>query len=178
MSINVNGYNANGLRLMDSFKDWFANVQATKKAGGNDFANAKTFTDLNFDGNLADRDCKAAFERFVFEELSVNKDANLAETDPEKLFGVKNNAAMRFFATNRYGNFTGVMASVPPEKRGVIYAVFDKLVPPLPETKEAAQAHYAKTHSQRGVRDSNLVIGRILRHLPKRRWHSRVFRHG
>ena len=158
---------ANGLRLMDSFKDWFTALRATKNADGNSFANAQSFTDLNIYSHMARHDSTAAFERFVFEELAVNGAHDLSGTDPEKLFGMKDNAAMRFFGTNRQAHFTGVMASVPPEKRGAIFAVFDKLSKPLPETKEDAKAFYAMPLVERGVRDSSLVIGRILRHLPE-----------
>ena len=158
---------ARGLRLLDSFKDWLAAVQATKKADGDTFANAKTFTDFNFRSSFTGENFIIPFERFVFEELAVNAGADLAETDPEKLFGIRNNAAMRFFATGRYGNFVAVMASVPPKKRAAIYAVFDKLSLPLPETKEAALAFENMMISEKGVESPNLVIGRILRHLPK-----------
>ncbi len=159
----------NGLRLMDSFATWFAAARATKNADSNNtFANAKSFTDLNLNSYAVTHDSKIAFERFLFEDLAVNPDANLAENDPEKIFGMKNNAAMRFFGAGRYGNFAGVMAAVPPEKRGTIFAVFDKLAKPLPETKKAALAFKAKDISVRGVvRDPNLVISRILRHLPE-----------
>ena len=157
---------ASGLRLMDSFQEWFTAAQAARKAGGDNFANAQTATEFNLSDDLSRKNCQAAFERFVFEDLAIKPDANLSETNPEKIFGVKNNAATRFFATERYGNFAGVMASVPPEKRTAIYAVFDKLSLPLPETKRAAVSHYAKHSSERGVSGPNLVIGRILRHLP------------
>ncbi len=158
---------ANGLRLLDSFKDWFTAVRETKNADGNSFANAQSFTDLNFYSHHATHDTSAAFERFVFEELAINGAHDLSGTDPEKLFGMKDNAAMRFFGTNRQAHFTGVMVSVPPEKRGAIFAVFDKLSKPLPETKEDAKAFYAMPLVERGVRDSSLVICRILRHLPE-----------
>ena len=156
---------ANGLRLMDSFETWFKAAQAARDAGGKNFANVKTVTELNLTSALSRADCRLAFERFLFEDLSIQPGANLAETDPEKLFGVKNNAAMRFFATGRHGNFVGVLASVPPEKRRVIFAVFDKLSPALPETRKAAISFYGKDHSKREVTGPNLVIGRILRNL-------------
>ena len=158
---------ANGLRLLDSFKDWFTAVRETKNADGNSFANAQSFTDLNFYSHHAIHDTSAAFERFVFEELAINGAHDLSGTDPEKLFGMKDNAAMRFFGTNRQAHFTGVMVSVPPEKRGAIFAVFDKLSKPLPETKEDAKAFYAMPLVERGVKGPSLVICRILRHLPE-----------
>ncbi len=158
---------ANGLRLLDSFKDWFTAVRETKNADGNSFANAQSFTDLNIYSHMARHDSTAGFERFVFEELAINGAHDLSGTDPEKLFGMKDNAAMRFFGTNRQAHFTGVMASVPPEKRGAIFAVFDKLSKPLPETKEDAKAFYDMPLAERGVKGPSLVICRILRHLPE-----------
>ena len=158
---------ANGLRLMDSFNSWFTQVHDTKKSDGNTFANAQSVSELNFREEYSRKDCTAAFERFVFEDLAVNDGADLNEPDPEKLFGMKNNAAMRFFGTGRCYNFTGVMASVPPERRGAIFAVFDKLCLPLPETKEDAKAFYEMDTFDRGIHNPHLVIGRILRHLPE-----------
>ena len=38
---------ANGLRLMDSFKDWYTEVRQTKMADGTTLANARSLTDLN-----------------------------------------------------------------------------------------------------------------------------------
>ena len=159
---------ANGLRLMDSFASWFTAVCETKAADrGEKFENAKTFTDFNFAGSIASRNAQAGLERIVFEELAVNPGANLAETDPEKIFGMKDNAASRFIGTRRYGNFLGVVVSVPPARRGAIFAVFDKLSKPLPETKEAALAFNELPLDEKCVRDPNLVISRILRHLPE-----------
>ena len=159
---------ANGLRLMDSFASWFTAVCETKAADrGEKFENAKTFTDFNFAGSIASRNAQAGLERIVFEELAVNPGANLTETDPEKIFGMKDNAASRFIGTRRYGNFLGVVVSVPPARRGAIFAVFDKLSKPLPETKEAALAFNELPLDEKCVRDPNLVISRILRHLPE-----------
>ena len=157
----------NGLRLMDSFKDWFTGICATRKADGNKFTNARTLTELNFNSDFATRDTSAAFERFVFEELAVNDAHDLSETDPEKLFGVKDNAAMRFFATDRCYNFVGVVANVPPERRGTIYAVLDKLSLPLAQTKDEAHSHEGLSRTERSVHNPHIVIGRILRHLPE-----------
>ena len=158
---------ANGLRLIDSFKDWFTGVRETKNADGNSFANAHTFTDLNINSELATKDSTAAFERFVFEELAVNGAHDLSGTDPEKLFGVENNAAMRFFATDRCYNFIGVVANVPPERRGAIYAVLDKLSLPLAKTKDEALSRNDMSRAERSVHNPHIVIGRILRHLPE-----------
>ena len=152
-----------GLRLMDSFKEWFTQVRERKNADGEPVS----LTDLNIAGTVTTRDSTAALERFVFEDLAVNGSLNLKETDPEKIFGVKDNAAMRFFAGNRGLNFTGVLANMPPEKRGVVYQVFDNLHLPLAETKEEALAREKMSSAKLGVRNPHLVIGRILRHLPE-----------
>ena len=156
-----------GLRLLDDFTAWFSAVRDTKNKDADTLDNARSVTDLNIQSTVVKADSTAAMERFVFEELALNPDANLTETDPEKIFGMKDNAAMRFFGTYRYGNFAGVVASVPPERRGAIFAVFDKLSKPIPETKEDAKAFYAQSSSELGVRHPSLVIGRILRHLPE-----------
>ena len=133
-----------GLRLMESFETWITAVQDRRGADLNGaFDGAQSFTDLNFSIKLVNHDCQLAFERFVFEDLALADGGDLAETDPEKLFGMEKNAAMRFFGTNRVGNSAGIMANIPPEKRRVVYAAFDKLLPTLPKTKEAARAfHY------------------------------------
>ncbi len=157
----------NGLRLMDSFATWFKAAHDTKNADQNTLANAKTVTDLNLSSSVVKGDSLAAFERFIFEDLAVNPNANLAEQDPEKIFGMKDNAAMRFFGAKRYDNFAGVMAAVPPQKRGIIFAVFDKFAKPLAETKEAALALKDMDPSEKGVRTPSIVIGRILRHFPE-----------
>lgn len=156
-----------GIGRLRSLKDWFDGVRQTKNADKNSFAHARTPTDLNIHSNMAVHESTAAFERLVFEELAVNTAHDLSGTDPEKLFGMKDNAAMRFFGTSRQAHFTGIMASVPPERRGAIFAVFDKLSKPLPKTRSAATEYYKTPLAQRGVRDSGLVIGRILRHLPE-----------
>ena len=152
-----------GLRLMESFKEWFTQVRETKNANGE----ATSLTGLNIAQSVTTHDATAAFERFVFDELAVNGSLDLKETDPEKIFGVKNNAAMRFFAGNRCLNFVGVLANMPPERRGAVYQVFDKLSLPLAETKEEALSREGKSAADRGVDNPHLVIGRILRHLPE-----------
>ncbi|MBR1589137.1 MAG: hypothetical protein IJ658_12525 [Kiritimatiellae bacterium] len=152
-----------GLRLMESFKEWFTQVRETKNANGE----ATSLTGLNIAQSVTTHDATAAFERFVFDELAVNGSLDLKETDPEKIFGVKNNAAMRFFAANRCLNFVGVLANMPPERRGAVYQVFDKLSLPLAETKNEALSREGKSAAERGVDNPHLVIGRILRHLPE-----------
>ena len=157
----------NGLRLMDSFKAWFAELRETRKADGNTFVHASTLTELNFKSDFLTNDTSAAFERFVFDELAVNDAHDLSGTDPEKLFGVKDNAAMRFFATDRCYNFIGVVANVPPGRRSAIYAVLDKLSLPLAQTKDEARSHEGMSRTKRNVDNPHIVIGRILRHLPE-----------
>ena len=152
-----------GLRLMDSFKEWFTQVRERKNANGE----ATSLTDLNIAQSVTTHDATAALERFVFEELAVNGSLDLKETNPENIFGVKDNAAMRFFAGNRGLNFVGVLANMPPERRGAVYQVFDKLHLPLAETKDEALSREGRSSSDLGVQNPHIVIGRILRHLPE-----------
>ena len=79
---------ANGLRLMDSFKDWYTNIFDTMKPvhkqerNVRDFSPADTFTKLNIDGNFIDMDYLQGFEKFAFEGVSMGSDP--MDTRPEE----------------------------------------------------------------------------------------------
>ena len=79
---------ANGLRLMDSFKDWYTNIFDTMKPvhkqerNVRDFSPADTFTKLNIDGNFIDMDYLQGFEKFALEGVSMGSDP--MDTRPEE----------------------------------------------------------------------------------------------
>jgi len=159
-----------GLRLIDSFGDWFGKLCDVKRADSGKFNCTNSFTEINFNGASFvrnDRSCLAGFERLIFEDLAVNDSLDLNETDPEKIFGMKNNAAMRFYGTKQYENKLSTIAAIPPEKRKVVFAVFDKLMKPMPETNEDARKYYKLQARDREVNDSGIIIARILRHMPQ-----------
>ncbi|MBQ7738302.1 MAG: hypothetical protein IJT59_01415, partial [Desulfovibrionaceae bacterium] len=135
---------ANGLRLMDSFADWFKNLCSTmqpvfsQKAQDRDYTPANTFTKLNIDPNIAKESYLKGLEKFAFEELSVNPKANLSERNMEALFGFQNNKAMNFFGRGFGGSFYSTLSNVPKEKRAIIYTAINSFTL---SAKNAQEAH-------------------------------------
>ncbi len=164
----------NGLRLMDSFADWFKNICDTMKPVAKmmhkdrDYSPADTFTKLNFSTLLLDPDNGKGFEKFAFEELSINPKANLAETDMEKLFGFKNNKAMNFMG-QYYGNsFYSSIANVPKEKRNVIYSALTAFNQPVKNAGEAKQKHSDATlRTWISHQNAPVFIARLLKNFDK-----------
>ena len=142
---------ANGLRLMDSFSTWFNDVIDTmtpihqQERNVRDFSGANTLTKLNIDCTLLRADKLKGFEKFVFEELASNPAHDLTGNDPEKLFGFKDNAAMRFIGRGYGGSVLSTIANIPPAKRAVIYAAYDLF------TKQAQNAQEAFDQVQSGA---------------------------
>ncbi|MBQ7608919.1 MAG: hypothetical protein IJU76_13285, partial [Desulfovibrionaceae bacterium] len=165
---------ANGLRLMDSFADWFKGICDTMEpiykmdAAERDFTPADTFTKLNFDNKYLDPSYEKGLEKFALEELSVNPKANLAETDMEKLFGFKNNRAMAFFGQGYGFSFSSTIANIPKEKRAVIYAAIDAFVVPAKNANEAREKNMGGGSMTKIVPDdSPMVIARLLKDFDK-----------
>ena len=113
---------AAGLDLMDKFASWYGNLMddcAAKKLD--------TPTKLNLNFSVCTREADAAIQKFVFEEIAVNGKLPFDAKNAEDLFGMAKNPAMRFVGRGYTTSFTNSLAQIPPEKRGVIYAVFDVL---------------------------------------------------
>ncbi|MBP3730003.1 MAG: hypothetical protein J6I40_00860, partial [Mailhella sp.] len=113
---------ANGLRLLDSFETWLSQTKAMLDATGKNYQDGMSKTILNGDQTYFDADVLRGMEKFVFEELASNPAHDLAETDPEKLFGMEHNAATAFFGRGLGKAFTQTVANIPPARRGVFYA--------------------------------------------------------
>ena len=141
---------ADGLRLVDSFATWFNDVIDTmtpihqQERKTRDFSSANTLTKLNIDCTLLNKDNIKGIEKFVFEELASNPAHDLAGNDPEKLFGFKGNAAMRFVGRSYGDSVLSTIANIPPAKRAVIYAAYDLF------TKQAQNAQEAFDQVQSG----------------------------
>ena len=141
---------ANGLRLMDSFATWFQDVIDTmtpihqQERKTRDFSGANTLTKLNIDSTLLRAYNLKGIEKFVFEELASNSAHDLAGNDPEKLFGFKDNAAMRFIGRGYGESVLSTIANIPPAKRAAIYAAYDLF------TKQAQNAQEAFDQVQSG----------------------------
>ncbi|MBQ7457113.1 MAG: hypothetical protein IJS54_05885 [Desulfovibrio sp.] len=163
---------ANGLRLMNSFKTWYNDLVTTtkhctsNKIGNYDFATADTFTKLNADTYNVDQGNALGFEKFIFEELSVNPNANLDETSAENIFGAKNNQATYFFATGFGKSCYSTMASIPKEKRAVIYTAINAFTVPANNVQESNTQHNGK-YTKINISDAPTVIARLLKNFDK-----------
>ena len=105
MALNIDGYNS----AFKSFVD-FAQNRIDKHL-------AKAIADARITG------------KFNGEEIACNASLDLAEQDPEKVFGMENNAATRFFGRGLSWSFTQTVANIPPAKRAVFYAAVDTAFP-------------------------------------------------
>ena len=163
---------SNGLRLLDSFATWFAETKAALGAlgKGRNFPDGASKTLLNGDSSYFGDDVLRGMEKFVFEEFACNAAHNLAEQDPEKLFGMENNAAMRLFGRGLANSFTQTVANIPPAKRAAFYAAMDAAFPlvsdpavaKLSPPQRKAQGFQTVPHIDRGN-----VIGRVMKNLDK-----------
>ena len=159
-----------GLRLLDSFAAWFADTKATLDATGRNFQDGMSKTLLNADKHYFGADMLRGMEKFVFEELASNPAHDLAEQDPEKLFGIENNAATRFFGRGLGNAFTQNVANIPPAKRAAFYAamsaafplVSDPAVARLPGFRRIEQGFQTISPLDRGD-----VMGRVMKNLDK-----------
>ena len=118
---NADSFKA-GLDLMDKFTSWYGNLMDDCAAQKHD-----TATKLNLNASVCTRDAETAVQKFVFEEIAVNDKIPLNAAKPEDMFGMAKNPAMRFVGRGYTTSFSNSLAQIPPEKRGVIYAVFDAL---------------------------------------------------
>ncbi len=126
-----------GLRLLDSFSAWYATLCADIAAEKKDSP-----TTLNIDKTTIGPDTEYAVGKFLMEELSVNDAIDIEADDPEKIFGMANNPAMRFVGRNYTMAFANSLAQVPPEKRGLLYAVFDIVDPLMTTENDRAKSHH------------------------------------
>ena len=128
----------NGLALMDSFSPWFAKTLSNER-------NPQSPTEANLVFGAVPPKAMPAVEKFVFEELAVNPGIALDASDPENVFGMANNPAMRFVGRNFSSSFVNSLANIPPARRGVLYAAFDALNPLGRTRAEANQRDFTIT---------------------------------
>ncbi len=160
----------NGLRLLDSFSTWFDETTAklTEIDKTNDenqkYTDDMSKTLLNGTTSVFDARCKVPTERFAFEELANNPAINLAETDPNKLFGLENNQAMGAIGRNLQASRSQTFAQVPPEKRTTFFKALNTIYPIYASTAREALV----PPSSRGVlrrRQLEVPVARILKNL-------------
>ena len=142
---------AKGLRLMDQFSAWYSQLMEEIKS--KDRSNP---TKLNLNETIVKPEAKLGVEKFLFEEIAINPSHDLDEQNPENIFGMERNKAMRCLGRSYMLSSTDTFAAIPPEKRGLIYDVFDAL-DPLAMTQEARKA-------RKMIGVAALLISRILKH--------------
>ena len=128
-----------GLRLMEKFQEWYTTTVNAVAGGDHDPASP---TKSNLHIGIANLGARAGVEKFVFEELAVNPSADLHAEDGEAIFGMGSNRAMRFIARGHANSLVGTLATIPPDKRGLIYDVSD-IVDPMPRNPEERNAYKA-----------------------------------
>ena len=139
-----------GLELLKSFDGWFA------KTFDNAYADKPTtVTETLMHTSIVSKDAGRALESFLFEEIALNKDIPLDIKNPEKVFGMENNPAMRFIGNGYTTSCAHSLAQIPPAKRQLVYAVFDAL-DPLPKDGKVSK-------KRDNVQQSALLLARIMK---------------
>lgn len=123
---NVDGFKKS-LALMDKFAGWYDDLAGDREAKLRD-----TPTKRNVNFVACSDKAKIGVEKFVFEELSVNGNIPLDAQNPEDIFGMEKNPAMQFVGRGYATSLSNSLAQMQPEKRKLIYAVFNAL-DPLPD---------------------------------------------
>ena len=149
-TLNVDNFKK-GLALMDKFAGWYGNLHDDHVAGKRD-----TPTLLNLRRGVCTRDAGTAVLKFLLEEIAVNEKLPLDAENPEDLFGMANNPAMRFVGRGYTMSFANSLAQIPPEKRSVLYAVVDVL--------DKLPANGAQLAGHEGVTQTAILAGRVMRH--------------
>ena len=139
-----------GLRLVDLLHSWYPRQVAEVNAGNRDSA-----TKRNLDVTVATAKSLPALEKFLMEAIALDPDAKLDSQDPEELFGMERNKAMRFVGRRYPSGNTNTIAAAPPAKRDLLFDVFDAL-DPLPGTE-------AESEARTSVAEPGLLIARIFR---------------
>ena len=139
-----------GLLLMGKFREWRA---AQYGMVFNNPLNTPTLVNAR----SAILGSQIGLERFVLEEIGSNPTFDLDEENSEKLFGMENNKATRFFGLGYADSNYGTMAGLPAEKRAFMCDVLDILNGPLPLTQ-------AQKETQTNLDYPSVFLARVLKH--------------
>ncbi len=120
---SISGF-SRGLKLMDDYRVWFAQL-----CNGMDHWDTSSVTLANAGWSQVHPAAAGGIERFLFEEIAVNGDIPLHAKTAEDIFGMVNNPAMRFIGRYCAQECAVSISHLPPEKRGLVYAVFDAMNP-------------------------------------------------
>ena len=156
-----------GLRLLDSFETWYTATKATLDATGKNYQEGMPKTILNANDSYFKPDTQRGMEKFIFEEIASNASLDLAEQDPEKVFGMENNAATRFFGRGLSWSFTQTVANIPPAKRAAFYAVVDTAFPLVTDVAIARLPIFRRPADQISTVNKGIVLARVMKNLDK-----------
>ena len=156
-----------GLRLLDSFATWYTATKATLDATGKNYQEGMPKTILNATDSYFKPDTQCGMEKFIFEEIASNASLDLAEQDPEKVFGMENNAATRFFGRGLSWSFTQTVANIPPAKRAAFYAVVDTAFPLVTDVAIARLPIFRRPADQISTVNKGIVLARVMKNLDK-----------
>ena len=134
-------------------------------ATGKNYQEGMPKTILNANDSYFKPDMQRGMERFIFEEIARNASLNLAEQDPEKVFGMENNAATRFFGRGLSWSFTQTVANIPPAKRAVFYAAVDTAFPLVTDVAIARLPIFRRPADQISTVNKGIVLARIMKNL-------------
>lgn len=163
---------ADGLRLVNMFGTWYgdllAAVEADKEASGGSrhpvHAAGDSVTALNASWSSVLPEAHLSVERFVFEHLSHDPNANLKATDPEEIFGAEHNPATSFVCQGFGKSAWNTLAQVPHEKRAVLYKSFGMLCI-LARNPQQARVGQGVRHF--GTSLNGIVLARLLKHIDR-----------
>ena len=156
-----------GMELLDSFKEWYGDVNrfAVENNKGRHFADATTATRLNAAFKVF---CNAGgqpgLEAMIFQDIASNPKFDLSKRG-EDAFGFAGNAAMRFFGRNGQNSIFGTVFNMPPAKRRVLFAANDALAPLIADAGTAALLENNK--KGRIVLGNGVFAARVLRHIDR-----------
>ena len=156
-----------GLRLLDSFATWYTATKTTLDATGKNYQEGMPKTILNATDSYFKPDTQCGMEKFIFEEIASNASLNLAEQDPEKVFGMENNAATRFFGRGLGWSFTQTVANIPPAKRAAFYAALDTAFPLVTDVAIARLPLFRRPGDQISTINKGIVLARVMKNLDK-----------
>ena len=142
-----------GLNLMDKFQNWYSETVKQVREG-----NKNNATALNLKITIVNEKSETPIEKLVFEDLA-HSDVDLNKDKPEELFDMKNNRAMRFVGRGYTTSFSISLMSLSPEKRALLYDVFDALHP-LANTAE-------EKRTEQAIGQGPLLAARVLKNFDK-----------
>ena len=156
----------NGMRLLDTFKDWFAGVNDALVANGGEWADRKegmSPTLLTASVACFTPKMRLGFEKFVFEYIAQDPAFDLAEKDATRLFGMENNVASHFFGRHLNQACTQAIAQIPPERRKTFFKAVTMFFPVVHTAEDANK----KPKDRGEPRDNKIVVARVLKNLDK-----------